>query len=154
MDNAPQVITEKPPQKVKRGSYKKREDVLPLIDPILDAIANGVPMRQACKDKDVAHSTFLKIVTDDKVLFDRYARARTAQASWLFDSIGTIEEDTLDGKIDPQVAKVVIDSRKWRLAKLHPKEYGDRSQVDMISSDGSMTPLDIKIKIVDAKGDE
>ena len=116
-----------------RGTYQKREDILPKVDGILKSIAGGASLRKACNEAEVAHNSFIDLVMDDKDIFDRYARARKAQAEWLFDSIGMIA-----GKIDTQAAKVVIESRKWRLAKLHPKEYGDKSQVDMISSDGSM----------------
>ena len=135
----------------KRGTYQKKEDVSPKIDTILKAIANGASGRKACQDNDVPHSTFFNIVFNDKILFDRYTRARKAQAAWLFDSLGMIEDGTLAGKIDPQAARVAIDSRKWRLAKLHPKEYGDKSQVDMISSDGSMSPLDVKVEFIRAR---
>lgn len=139
------------PQK-KRNPYQKRQDVLSKVDAVLDAIAGGSSARKACEKAGIAHSTFFAIVINDKEIFDRYARARKAQAEYLFDTLGAIEDGTLAGKIDPQAAKVAIDSRKWRLAKLHPKEYGDKSQVDVISSDGSMSPpLDVKIKIIDPK---
>lgn len=139
------------PQK-KRNPYQKRKDILPKVNAVLDAIADGSSMRKACKEEGIAPSSFLKVVVSEKEIFEHYTRARKAQAEWLFDTLGAIEDGTLAGKIDPQAAKVAIDSRKWRLAKLHPKEYGDKSQVDVISSDGSMSPpLDVKIKIVDPK---
>lgn len=137
-----------------RGTYQTREELLPKIDIIFEAIAGGTSLRKACNNEDVAPSSFIKAVTEDKELFEHYARARKAQAEWLFDSIGMIEDGTLAGKIDPQAAKVVIDARKWRLAKLHPKEYGEKKQVDMISSDGSMSPLDITVEFVEAGRDE
>ena len=142
------------PTPQKRGAYQTREEILTNIDVILDAIADGTSLRKACSSVDVAPSSFLNVVINDKELFERYARARKAQAEWLFDTIGMIEDGTLAGKIDPQAAKVVIDARKWRLAKLHPKEYGEKKQVDMISSDGSMSPLDITVEFVEAGRDE
>lgn len=120
----------------KRGKYQKIDDEQ--IFAILDAIAGGSSARKACEKEGIAQSTFFTIVTSDKDFFEHYARARKAQAEYLFDTLGAIEDNTLAGKFDPQAAKVVIDSRKWRLAKLHPKEYGDKSQVDVVSSDGSI----------------
>ena len=137
----------------KRGEYQSREEILSKIDTILDAIAGGTSLRKACGNEGVAPSSFIKTVTDDKDLFEHYARARKAQAEWLFDSIGIIEDGTLAGKIDPQAAKVVIDARKWRLAKLHPKEYGDKQQIDMVSSDRSMSPIDVTVEFVEAAKD-
>lgn len=137
----------------KRAKYQRREEIAAKFDDILDAISGGSSLRKACNDAGVAASSFIKAVTDEQELFERYARARKAQAEWLFDTIGLIEDGTLAGKIDPQAARVVIDARKWRLAKLHPREYGDKSQVDMISSDGSMRmPAEIALRLV--KSDE
>lgn len=138
----------------KRDTYQTREELLSKIDMIFEDIADGTSLRKACSNAEVAPSSFLNVVINDKELFERYARARKAQAEWLFDTIGMIEDGTLAGKIDPQAAKVVIEARKWRLAKLHPKEYGEKKQVDMISSDGSMSPLDITVEFVEAGRDE
>ena len=38
-----------------------------------------------------------------------------------------------------------IDTRKWALARMSPKKYGDKvtQDIDLKSSDGSMTPTKI-----------
>ena len=44
-------------------------------------------------------------------------------------------------------AKLQIDARKWAASKIAPKKYGDKTELDVKSSDGSMTPavrLDIE----------
>jgi len=37
-------------------------------------------------------------------------------------------------------AKLQIDARKWAASKIAPKKYGDKTELDVKSSDGSMTP--------------
>lgn len=50
-----------------------------------------------------------------------------------------LEEQCRSGELDPAAFRALLDSRKWRLARMRPKIYGDKSTVDMTSSDGSMT---------------
>lgn len=57
----------------------------------------------------------------------RYTRAREQQALRWGDEIVGIA-DTED---DPRRAQVRIDARKWVSAKLLPRVYGDRHQVDV-----------------------
>ena len=40
--------------------------------------------------------------------------------------IEEILEDVESGKIDPQVARVSIDARKWLAAKMYPKFFSDK----------------------------
>ncbi len=35
------------------------------------------------------------------------------------------------GKIDPNTARALIDSIKWRLAKMLPRVYGERSHLEV-----------------------
>lgn len=35
------------------------------------------------------------------------------------------------GKIDPHTARVLIDSIKWRLAKMLPRVYGERAHLEV-----------------------
>ncbi len=37
----------------------------------------------------------------------------------------------VDGTLEPNAGRVAIDALKWSASKLKPREYGDRSQVDM-----------------------
>jgi len=35
------------------------------------------------------------------------------------------------GELEPNAGRVAIDALKWSASKLKPREYGDRSRVDM-----------------------
>lgn len=67
--------------------------------------------------------------------FDRMTATMTARAAMMELARGS-------GLTSRRVAKarVRIDARKWKAARLAPKKYGEKSELDMKSSDGSMTP--------------
>ena len=95
---------------------------------ILERIAGGASLRSVCEADDTlpAHSTFLLWVSEDPDLADQYARAREAGTDHEFDEIREIADEadpTPDGLAH---AKLRIDARKWRLAKMQPKKYGEQ----------------------------
>lgn len=103
-------------------------------------------------------TVFYKRLASDPEFADRYARAREVQAETLAGQILDIADDssadrTLDGAVNSeniQRSRLRVESRKWLAAKLLPKRYGDRQQVDHTSSDGTMSPKDADPAIVSA----
>ncbi len=60
-----------------------------------------------------------------------YACAREAGAHAQFEQIRRIEEKLLAEKFeDPQNARIALDAIKWRLSKMLPGVYGDRSHLE------------------------
>jgi hypothetical protein len=58
-----------------------------------------------------------------KLLSDRYARAREAQADKYFQEIVEIADAATPETVN--VARLRVDSRKFTVARLAPKKYGD-----------------------------
>jgi len=87
----------------------------------------------ACKQVGVKHSTFLLWADKDPKLADIYARARDDLISRMAYDIVRIS-DTPVGSTDSgmtdsgavQKQKLQVDTRKWLLARLAPRKYGDR----------------------------
>lgn len=104
------------------------------IEKVLAYIRSGKSVRKSCELVGVPVPTFLKNVDGDQ-----YARARDAQADAHFDEMTELEEECRSGELDPAAFRALLDSRKWRLARMRPKLYGDKATVDMTSSDGSMS---------------
>lgn len=72
-----------------------------------------------------------------------YARAREDQADTLADEILEVARSKTDpdemGKVDNgavQEKRLLVDSLKWRAAKLGPKTYGDKLQQEHTGSGG------------------
>lgn len=91
----------------------------------------------------------MKWVTDpDKKEFsEQYARARDFQADYYFDEIVDIADELGDESDSNQInrAKLRIDSRKWKVARMSPRKYGDKQQIDHTSSDDAFKPTVIKL---------
>lgn len=142
---------------VEWSEEKKKE----AIEVILQEIAeNGRSVRDILKNRDKtklpARSTFNDWVSKDSSLADRYARAMIDRIELKFESIEADyseepQRDPETGKIDPawvNLQRLKIDAKKWELAKLMPKKYGDKLEVESNVKQVS------KITITDVDGAE
>jgi len=121
---------------------KEKKEIL--FDEVINEIAlNGKSLLQASKGR-MTPNTFYELLKDETKL-QRYARATDDRADLMADEILSISDNvghdlvTLpDGRevVDNAVVqrdRLRVDSRKWLLAKLRPKKYGDKIDV---TSDG------------------
>ncbi|MDE7240276.1 hypothetical protein [Desulfovibrio sp.] len=118
------------------------------IDKVLELVAGGQSLRKACEAVGITRPTFLRERDKDAELADQYARAREAQADAHFDEMAELEAECRAGTLDPQAFRALLDSRKWRLARMRPRMYGDKVTVDNTSSDGSMSKLNVTVRFV------
>lgn len=115
-------------------------------DEVLSRIAEGESLRSICADEGTpSKSTFLKWVSEDPELSDQYARAMEQRADSLFDEMFSIADDATndwmerEGEDDEayrlngehvQRSRLRIDTRKWALARMNPKKYGDKQEIN------------------------
>jgi hypothetical protein len=120
-------------------------------DDILNLIASGSPAYKAMKDK-LSPSTFYEMLENDKEKANRYARACAQRADLIFEETLDIADETKEDIIlkdgvpieNPKVVqrdRLRVETRKWFLAKLHPKKYGDKAELDV-----NVSSLDLKPK--------
>jgi hypothetical protein len=119
-----------------------------IADLICDQIADGNSLKSICLADDMPHrSTVFRWLSAHDDFRDQYARAREAQADALFDEIidiantpviGAKEKLDKDGNVVEKSTgdmiehrRLQIDARKWVAAKLRPKVYGDKLDVDL-----------------------
>lgn len=111
-----------------------------LFDRICERMAEGESLRAICKGKDMpAKRTVLRWVAADEKLAAQYAEAQQMRAEHYFDEI----IDIADSKSDPQKTRVQIDARKWVLARMNPKKYGDKFTQELTGDGGG--PLVVEI---------
>lgn len=96
------------------------------IQKALALISDGNSVRWSCIEAGIDKATFLRNVDANQ-----YARARDACADAQFEDMADLEQDCLNEKLKPDVFRVVMDSRKWRLARMRPRVYGDKQSVDV-----------------------
>ena len=107
---------------------------------IFSEIEKGRALRNVLKDEGTPSTSTFSIWMDrDEELSKRYARACEKRADVIFDDILDIADDSSGDKMINEDGREVlnsefvqrsrlrIDARKWILAKMNPKKYGDRT---------------------------
>lgn len=117
---------------------------------ICERLADGESLKAMCAEPGMpGRSTVFKwlAMPEHKVFLDMYMRAREEQADALFDEILAISDDGTndwmkkrgeDGDAPGWVengealrrSALRIDARKWAAAKLMPRKYSEKFQVD------------------------
>ena len=115
-----------------------------MADIICERIADGESVRQIAADAEMpAKSTIFKWLADHEEFSDQYARACETRADEIFDEIFDIADNAENDWMERsekrgggweingehiQRSRLRIDARKWALARMNPKKYGDRIQ--------------------------
>lgn len=119
-----------------------------IADAICERLADGESLKSICSADGMPHrATVFRWLGAHAEFRDSYARAREAQADALFDEILDIANTPITGektKVDKdgnviemtkadmiEHRRLQIDARKWIAAKLRPKVYGDKLDVDV-----------------------
>ena len=108
-------------------------------------------------------STFFEWLKNDKALSDHYTIAYDARADILFDEILEIADDSTNDTIYTETgeksnsewinrSRLRVDARKWTLAKMNPKKYGDKTDITTNGKEiggkySDWTPEQIKAEI-------
>jgi terminase small subunit-like protein len=99
---------------------------------VCDSIAQGKTLTAIAKRlKLKSPANITDVVRDDPSFAANYARARLVRAEFRADVIDALADAAAEGKLDPQAARVAIDTKKWLASKDNPKVYGDKIQADI-----------------------
>jgi hypothetical protein len=114
----------------------------------------GESLREICRDEDMPDkSTVMRWLATHAEFRDQYAGAREAQADYYAEEIIEISDDgsndwmtrkNADGT-DVEVenkevlsrSKLRVDTRKWLMARMAPKKYGDKITQEVTGADGA-----------------
>lgn len=120
---------------------------------ICEQIALGFSMRTICKDDKLpAMSTIFRWLKDNESFQEQYTRACEERTEAMAEDILDIADDGTndfmeadDGKRQYngdsiQRSKLRVETRKWLMAKMKPKKYGDKVDV---TTDGKALPAPI-----------
>lgn len=138
-----------------------------LVDEICDRLTIGESMVHICRDDHMPNcsTVFRWLGNEDHEAFcKRYTRARETQADFMAAEILDIsdngsndwmEREGKDGEKSMvlngehiQRSRLRVDTRKFLMAKLQPKKYGDKLNLGMSGDDGEPITA-IQINIVD-----
>jgi len=127
-----------------------------LFDSICDEIATSSKgLRQICEEAGTTSRSFHRWIEADEELRQSYMRARDEQADFLADEILSIADDgtqdttyitdkqgndiPVEDKEWTNRSKLRVEARKWIAAKLKPKKYGDK--LDLNHSGQVVVPI-------------
>ena len=130
-----------------------------LADEICQRLAEGESLKSICRSKGMpSFATVIAWALDATHPFaDRYARAREVGYRVLAEELLEISDNSKgdfaqseDGRkaVDHEHiarARLRVDTRKWMLAKMLPKIYGDRVLNEHVGKDGG--PVEVKAQV-------
>jgi hypothetical protein len=94
---------------------------------ICERLAAGESLRRICRDEGMpSRATVFSWTLQNAEFQGQYARARDFQAFGWADEILDLADDQT---VDVQRLKLQVDTRKWILARMLPKLYGDKVPV-------------------------
>ena len=126
---------------MKNTNEQKKE----IIDKICEGISQGLSLRKSVKiNSKINRSTFFDWIKENSELANLYARACEERQELLFEDILNIADNNnedvrmTDDGIEVtnhdaiQRSKLRVDARKWILAKMNPKKFGDKNETTLV----------------------
>lgn len=114
------------------------------IPDILERISRGESLCSACR----AHGTVqphhvIRILRADDALWADYARAREAGYELLADQLLDLADAPVEGSDAVQQLRLRVDTRKWMLAKMLPKVFGDKQTLEHTGEGGGPVQMQV-----------
>lgn len=124
--------TSKPKTKKQaRGKYS-----LAACERICADIKSGLSAREAARNEGIGIGSLYDWLKKHPSFSEQYARACEIRTQLFAEDLLNVMQDAHRASADPETAthkinacKLEIDTKKWLLSKLLPKQYGDRTQM-------------------------
>ena len=108
---------------------------------LLDRLASGEILRAICDDPDMPYRRTVRRWRDESPEFAaRYAHARAIGLDQIAEQTLEIADGATDANV--QSARLRVDTRKWLVAKLAAKKYGERIAHEVEGSGGGPVRLE------------
>lgn len=114
-------------------------------DQILEALSDGTGLVTFLKSRPdmPSYPTVMRWIRDNPEFAQMYTRACEDMADNDADKIADVAQRVIEGKVDPQAARVAIDAYKWSAGKRRPKKYGDKLELETTSTVAVTHTLDV-----------
>ncbi|HGM5832531.1 TPA: ubiquitin carboxyl-hydrolase [Serratia marcescens] len=113
-------------------------DYLPEVaDDICALLASGESLLKVCKRPGMPDkSTVFRWISAHDDFRDKYTKATEARADAIFEDMFGIADEVAEDAAAVGKARLRIDTRKWALARMNPKKYGDKVTQELTGKDG------------------
>ena len=123
---------------------------------ICSLLTDGESLRKVCERQGMPNkATVFRWLAQHDEFRDQYAKATETRADAIFEEMFDIADEVAEEAAAVGKARLRIDTRKWALARMNPKKYGDKvsQEIDHKSSDGTMAtkPTTIQLLPVEPK---
>jgi len=138
------------------GKAAKQDDRMAQVRQVIALIEGGMSENAACGEVGINRATF-RAAALREAAGDAYARALESLAGDQVEKIEQTIQDMREGRIDPNMARVELDARKWFASKFLPKRYGERVQHandpdnPLVPTSASDADLDARIRALMGK---
>lgn len=100
-------------------------------------LAEGDSLRKVCERQGMPNkATIFRWLAQHDEFRDQYAKAAETRADAIFESMFDIADSVNEEAAAVAKARLRIDTRKWALARMNPKKYGDKVVNEMVGKDG------------------
>ena len=96
-----------------------------------EAVANGASAVAAARDININPSTIYEWLDAHPQFSNDYARARSMRGDHYGSKVAEIASRCLAGEVEPAQARVAIDGYKWTAARMAPKQWSEKRQLEL-----------------------
>lgn len=111
------------------GVAINQEDRKAQVFAVIAKIEDGMSENAACGEVGINRATF-RAAALRFVAGDDYARSLSSLAQAQVEDLEKTLTDLRSGEIDHNVARIIVDARKWFASKFLPKMYGDKTAIE------------------------
>lgn len=104
---------------------------------ICERLASGSSLRAICaSDEMPSMSSVFLWMSKYEDFSENYAKAQKERSTALFEEMFEIGDDVKADPAEVSKAKLRVDTRKWALARMDPKRFGDKVEQTIQGPDG------------------
>lgn len=136
----PKKVRKRPPRPGEGRPLKLTAEVK---QAILLAVANGSSVSQLCQQEDMpSMSTVWRHMAEDKEFQDQYEKACKKRSNSMFEDIQRITDDPT---IPSDHKRIMVDTRKWMLARMDPAKYSEKVRAQITGADDGPVQVEAKL---------
>lgn len=113
-------------------------------------VAEGFNIKTILKSKEEypTFQTWCNWKRDNPELFDLYVKAMQDKAESEIEEIDHVYDMLKAGELEPSVANVLIQTKKWTASKFYPKMFGDKTDITTNGKEIQSVPTTMQVEIV------
>lgn len=109
-------------------------------------VSGGKSLSAAAKEMSLNRSLVYSWLAEKEEFLRLYSVAVMQRADFLFDELDELEERAINNEINATAFRAVLDKRKWQLARMSPKKYGETAKIELSGSIDIACELERRLK--------